>query len=144
MLDPSTAVLPQEDPGAAPLAAGARHKRKRRWPWGVAVVLLLLLAEAWWVPARQQPTARLLLGAIDLYQAVLSPRFAAAGVRCRFTPSCSHYGEAVIRRFGTLRGVGLTARRLLRCGPWTAAGTLDPPPGEQPIADSDNITGTRH
>ncbi len=119
------------------------EKPRRRWPWIVAAVVFLLLAEATWVPARQQPTARLLLAAIDLYQAVLSPRFHAAGVRCRFEPSCSHYGEAVIGRFGTLRGVGLTARRLLRCGPWTPAGTLDPPPGAQAPPDSGNITGTR-
>lgn len=90
-------------------------------------MILLLAAESLLPPARQ-PTARVLLVAIHLYQRTASPRLAAAGVRCRFEPSCSHYGEAVIRRFGTVGGVARTAWRILRCGPWTPAGTLDPPP----------------
>jgi len=117
--------------------------RKRRWPWGVAAVVLFLLLEGWWIPAPKQPTARLILVAINLYQAVLSPRLRTAGVRCRFEPTCSQYGEEVIRHFGTLRGTALTLRRVVRCGPWTPAGTLDPPPSEQAPSDSGNITGTR-
>ena len=50
------------------------------------------------------------------------------GVQCRFTPTCSHYGEACIRRFGVARGGWLAMKRVLRCGPWTPLGTADPPP----------------
>ncbi|MGE0043907.1 MAG: membrane protein insertion efficiency factor YidD [Vicinamibacterales bacterium] len=73
-------------------------------------------------------TARAAVGAIHLYQATVSPLYARLGVRCRFTPTCSHYGETVIARFGLVRGGWLAARRLARCGPWTPEGTLDPPP----------------
>ena len=65
-----------------------------------------------------------MLAAIDLYQATLSGR---TGVRCRYQPTCSLYGEAVIRRDGALVGGARTAWRILRCGPWTPAGTKDPP-----------------
>lgn len=76
-----------------------------------------------------QWSARAVVGTIHVYQATASRLFAASGVTCRFDPSCSHYGEAVIRRFGVLRGGSLAAARVLRCGPWTALGTPDPPPG---------------
>lgn len=71
-----------------------------------------------------QLSARAMLAVIDLYQATLSGR---SGLRCRFEPSCSHYGEAVIRRHGALVGGAKAAWRILRCGPWTPAGTEDPP-----------------
>jgi len=65
------------------------------------------------------------VGSIHLYQATLSPLYARIGVRCRFTPTCSHYGEEAIRRYGAVRGGYLATKRILRCGPWTAAGTVD-------------------
>lgn len=72
--------------------------------------------------------ARAAVAGIHAYQATLSRLFAATGVACRFEPTCSHYGEAVIRRYGLVQGGWLAARRVLRCGPWTPIGTLDPPP----------------
>jgi uncharacterized protein len=69
-----------------------------------------------------------LVGAAHLYQATLSPLYARIGVRCRFTLTCSRYAEACIQRFGAVRGGWLAARRVLRCGPWTPQGTIDPPP----------------
>ena len=75
-----------------------------------------------------QATTRVVLYAIDIYQATLSPLYARAGIMCRFKPTCSHYGEAVIREFGVVRGGWKAVRRVLRCGPWTPMGTDDPPP----------------
>jgi putative membrane protein insertion efficiency factor len=49
------------------------------------------------------------------------------GVQCRFTPTCSHYADAVIQKHGALAGSWMTFKRLLRCGPWTAMGTVDEP-----------------
>jgi len=87
------------------------------------VVLVLLLVD-WSRPAAAQWSARGLVAAIHLYQATLSPRLP---VQCRFRPTCSHYGEEAIRKYGTPKGVLLTLRRIARCGPWTPAGTWDPP-----------------
>jgi putative membrane protein insertion efficiency factor len=92
----------------------------------LAAVLLLVALDAGRPPARQL-SARVLLAGIHLYQATLSPLMPALGVRCRFSPSCSHYAEAVIRRDGALVGTARAVARIARCGPWTPAGTVDPP-----------------
>jgi putative membrane protein insertion efficiency factor len=68
--------------------------------------------------------ARIALGAIRLYQRTISP---GLGNVCRFQPSCSHYTYEAIERHGTLRGVRLGARRILRCRPFGASG-YDPVP----------------
>ena len=110
----------------APPATGAR----RRWRWALALLVLagtLLIADLA-RPPQDQLSARALLGVLDLYQATLSPLMPSLGVTCRFEPSCSCYAEGAIRARGALEGSGLTARRLVRCGPWTPAGTVDPPP----------------
>jgi len=75
-----------------------------------------------------QATTRAALWGIHVYQATIAPLYARAGVVCRFKPTCSHYGEVVVREFGVVRGGWMAMRRVLRCGPWTAMGTEDPPP----------------
>lgn len=92
-----------------------------------AVVVALMAADLTRAPERQLAAKAALVG-IHVYQATLSKAFAAAGTTCRFSPTCSHYAEACIRRYGLVRGGGLALARVLRCGPWTPAGTLDPPP----------------
>ena len=79
-------------------------------------------------PPADQLSTRAALGAIHVYQATLSPLYERAGAICRFKPTCSHYGEAVIREFGAIRGGWLAFKRVLRCGPWTPPGTEDLPP----------------
>ncbi|MBK5298068.1 MAG: membrane protein insertion efficiency factor YidD [Vicinamibacteria bacterium] len=75
----------------------------------------------------RQFSARALRAGIHLYQYTLSPLMPAVGIQCRFTPTCSHYAEAVIANNGALRGSWLSVKRLARCGPWTPAGTVDLP-----------------
>jgi putative membrane protein insertion efficiency factor len=81
---------------------------------------------------RRQPSeqwsTRAAVGAIHLYQATLSPLYARMGAQCRFTITCSHYGEAAIRKFGVMSGGWMAAKRVFRCGPWTPMGTVDSPP----------------
>jgi putative membrane protein insertion efficiency factor len=100
---------------------------KRRLAIAVAVLLAGIAFDLRRPPAAQWSTAAA-VGGIHLYQATLSPLYARLGVRCRFDPTCSHYGEAVVKKFGVVRGGWMAARRILRCGPWTPAGTIDPPP----------------
>lgn len=102
--------------------------RRRRLKAGIALlaVVLALGLDVSRAPA-DQLSARVLLGAIHLYQATLSPRMGSLGVRCRFQPTCSHYGEGAIRKYGAWTGSWKTLWRILRCGPWTPAGTVDPP-----------------
>ena len=103
--------------------------RIRQRAWSVAALLLLLggcAADLSQAPERQL-SARALLGAINLYQATLSPLLASAGARCRFEPSCSHYAEGAIAEDGALGGAGRAVWRIARCGPWTERGTVDRP-----------------
>ena len=88
--------------------------------------MLLLGLDLGRAPQRQV-SARVLIAGIDLYQATLSKLMPAAGVQCRFQPTCSHYAEGSIRKHGALKGTGKTIWRLLRCGPWTEKGTIEPP-----------------
>ena len=46
---------------------------------------------------------------------------------CRYWPTCSEYGAAVIERHGLARGARLAMMRLLRCHP-LARGGFDPAP----------------
>lgn len=100
----------------------------RRRVVAAAVIATALVAADLSRAPDHQLTARAAITAIHVYQATLSRAFAATGVACRFTPTCSHYAEACLRRFGLVRGGGMALARVLRCGPWTTAGTVDPPP----------------
>ena len=109
-------------------AAQVQRAKQRRFKfWAIAgLALVLLAADLARPPARQVSAAALLL-AIDAYQATLSKALKGSGAQCRFSPSCSRYGEQAIRRHGALLGSARAAWRVLRCGPWTAPNTLDLP-----------------
>lgn len=100
---------------------------RRRRALLIAVALLALLALDLARAPRNQLSARLLLGAIHLYQETLSPRMPLLGVNCRFQPTCSRYAEGAIRKDGALVGTGRALWRIARCGPWTPQGTVDRP-----------------
>jgi uncharacterized protein len=68
--------------------------------------------------------ARLLLLGVSAYRLLLSPLL---GGFCRFEPTCSRYAEQALRRHGAVRGLRLTAGRLMRCQPFHAGG-FDPVP----------------
>jgi len=76
-------------------------------------------------PGRRSTLARVALTAVRAYRRWISP---ARPPACRFTPSCSAYAVEAIERHGALRGGWLTARRLLRCGPWHPGGHDPVPP----------------
>ena len=90
----------------------------------LAVALIAIALDLRRPPSSQWSTAAA-VGGIHLYQATLSPIYAKLGVQCRFTPTCSHYGEEAVRKHGVVRGGYLAAKRVLRCGPWTPVGTVD-------------------
>lgn len=60
-----------------------------------------------------------LLAFIRAYQLIISPWTLPS---CRFTPTCSEFARQAIATFGVVRGLVLTARRLLRCHPFHAGG----------------------
>ena len=100
----------------------------KRRVWAAIAIFLIAIALDMRRPPAEQLVTRTAVGGIHVYQATLSRLYARLGVQCRFTPTCSHYGEAVIRKFGAMRGGWMAAKRVFRCGPWTPMGTVDLPP----------------
>jgi putative membrane protein insertion efficiency factor len=101
--------------------------RPRRRARPIVLLVLLGLTLDWTRPPERQLSAFALLAAIHGYQATLSKLMPGLGVRCRFKPSCSHYAEGAVAGYGALGGSLLAVWRVLRCGPWTPAGTVDLP-----------------
>jgi len=99
---------------------------KRVWA-AVAIILIAIAVDLRRPPSDQVVTAAA-VGSIHLYQATMSPVYARMGFRCRFTVTCSHYGEEAVKKYGVAKGGYLAAKRILRCGPWTKMGTVDPVP----------------
>lgn len=60
-----------------------------------------------------------LIIAIYMYRSVLSPIF---GNGCRYEPTCSHYAEDALKKYGAFKGSMMAAKRVLRCHPWHDGG----------------------
>ncbi|MPZ38348.1 MAG: membrane protein insertion efficiency factor YidD [Rhizobiales bacterium] len=67
-------------------------------------------------------------GVVRIYRYTLSPLI---GYDCRHLPTCSHYSEEAIERFGLWAGGWMTVARLGRCHPWGTSG-LDFVPASKP------------
>lgn len=67
---------------------------------------------------------RMLLLLIKAYQFLISPML---GPSCRFTPTCSEYAAQALKKYGALKGVWLSIKRVGRCHPWHDGG-YDPLP----------------
>jgi len=80
------------------------------------------------------------LSLIALYRQGISPLL---GPRCRFYPSCSEYGAQALERFGLMKGLWLTIRRLGRCHPFHAGG-LDPVPESAAASASKSASESAH
>jgi len=61
---------------------------------------------------------RIGIGLIKVYRVV----FAWLPSSCRFEPTCSHYMEQAIQRYGLLKGSLMGAKRIARCHPWHPGG----------------------
>lgn len=64
------------------------------------------------------------IGLIRLYQLIISPWL---GASCRYTPTCSQYGIEAFKKYGPLKGLWLTVKRVASCNPWGGHGH-DPVP----------------
>ena len=61
-----------------------------------------------------------------MYQKFISPLLRPS---CRFHPTCSEYSIQAITKYGAIKGIFLSLKRILRCNPWGGSG-LDPIPGD--------------
>ncbi|HDH02113.1 MAG: membrane protein insertion efficiency factor YidD [Nitrospirae bacterium] len=56
---------------------------------------------------------------IKSYKVLLSPVLPQS---CRFVPTCSEYSIEAIKKYGTLRGSVMSAKRILKCHPFHPGG----------------------
>ncbi len=75
----------------------------------------------------ESAVVRGLIFLIQLYRHMVSPLRLPT---CRFTPTCSQYAVDALAEYGLVRGSGLAAVRLAKCGPWHRGG-WDPIPERQ-------------
>ena len=67
---------------------------------------------------------RILWALVRGYQLCISPMMTA---RCRYVPTCSQYALEAINKYGAIKGLWLTIKRVARCHPWGGCGH-DPVP----------------
>jgi uncharacterized protein len=56
---------------------------------------------------------------IKIYQYTISPLL---GPKCRFHPTCSQYAIDALKKYGFLKGVFLSTKRILKCHPFNKGG----------------------
>ncbi len=66
--------------------------------------------------------ATVLVQLIRFYRRFISPLLPRS---CRFYPTCSQYAVQALGRYGTLKGIWLTLKRLSKCHPYHPGG-FDP------------------
>ena len=77
---------------------------------------------------------KVLLFLIRIYQKTLSYDHGYMGKLfpnnrpCKFTPTCSEYGYQAIDKYGIIKGIRLTIKRVSRCTPRALPGQYDPLP----------------
>ncbi len=120
--------LRQQANGGQRKMSALRQRLKRPETYLVLLLIVggLALADSFRAPD-QQVTALAYVWSVHLYQGHLS-RQLAGRVRCRFQPTCSHYSEEAVRRFGIRKGLRRTANRLWRCRNDVPLETRDPLP----------------
>ena len=52
---------------------------------------------------------------IRCYQLFISP---IIGQNCRYLPTCSEYALECLKKFGLIKGIFLSFKRVSRCHPW--------------------------
>ena len=69
---------------------------------------------------------RIIVLVIKLYQSSVRP---FVGGQCRFVPSCSEYAIEAVQQFGTIKGLYMAVKRVLRCHPFGSKGFNPPDAG---------------
>ena len=65
---------------------------------------------------------KILIKVIKFYQKNISPYLGQHGVYCKYHPSCSEYTRQAIEKYGSIKGIYLGIRRILRCNPFSTGG----------------------
>ncbi|MFH1860191.1 MAG: membrane protein insertion efficiency factor YidD [bacterium] len=81
-------------------------------PWDIKITPISQKQKALKYPTLFIIVKALPLGAIIIYQRIISPQ---QGGVCNFTPSCSQFSLQAIKKYGISKGILMTSDRLQRC-----------------------------
>ncbi|MCM8816338.1 MAG: membrane protein insertion efficiency factor YidD [Candidatus Omnitrophica bacterium] len=70
----------------------------------------------------------ILIFLVRVYQVFISP---ILGKNCRFYPSCSNYFIGAVEKFGLIKGIFLSFKRIVKCHPFHQGGYDPLPEGTQ-------------
>lgn len=59
---------------------------------------------------------------LKLYKKFISPIFKTMGVECKYYPTCSEYAKLAIEKYGCIRGIYLSIKRIIKCNPFSKGG----------------------
>ena len=65
---------------------------------------------------------KIMINIIKFYKKHISIFFEKWGIKCKFYPTCSEYSIQAIEKYGVLKGIFLTIKRILRCNPFSKGG----------------------
>lgn len=65
---------------------------------------------------------RIFISLILIYKKTLSPVFEQMGIKCKYYPTCSEYTRQAIEKYGSLKGIFLGIKRIVRCNPFSKGG----------------------
>ena len=65
---------------------------------------------------------RVILYILKLYKKFISPIFKTMGVECKYYPTCSEYAKLAIEKYGCVRGIYLSIKRIIKCNPFSKGG----------------------
>lgn len=97
------------------------------WNAIVLIAIGLLFLDASIREPEKQISAKAYIGGVRLYQKI-SPYTLRDYVQCRFLPTCSNYSIEAVKKYGLMKGMALTAKRLYSCRPSVPLNTVSPVP----------------
>ena len=65
---------------------------------------------------------KIFLCLINIYQKYISKIISYFGFKCKYYPSCSEYTKQAIIKYGSVKGIFLGIKRILKCNPFSKGG----------------------
>lgn len=97
------------------------------WNAIVLIAIGLLFLDANICEPEKQISPKAYIRGVRMYQKI--SHYALGGyVHCRFQPTCSNYSIEAVKKYGLMKGMTLTAKRLYSCRPSVPLNTVSPVP----------------
>ena len=65
---------------------------------------------------------KIFLWLINIYQKYISKIISYFDFKCKYYPSCSEYTKQAIIKYGSVKGIFLGIKRILKCNPFSKGG----------------------